>query len=434
MNDLAVERQTCARIPTDVGEFQLCYYQNNQDKKEHLALVLGEIVAGEPSLVRIHSECFTGDVLGSLRCDCGPQLNLAMERIAQAGSGVIVYLRQEGRGIGLLDKLRAYNLQDEGYDTVDANLKLGHQADARDYTIAARILDDLGVSSVRLLTNNPSKIESLEALGIQVAERVPMPAALNVENASYLATKVERMRHLLNLNGRSSHPAPAPKPKPMPNGRPFVTLSYAQSVDGSITHKRGQPLALSGQESMTLTHQLRASHDAILVGIGTVLADDPRLTVRLVAGQDPQPIIVDSHLRLPITAKLLTQHPRKPIIATTETAASTKEHALLDTGATVIRLPATTNGQVSLPALLASLPQFNIRRLMVEGGAGIITSFLMAQLVDRMVITVAPLLVGGLNAVGNLNGHGLPQLQNPQMQWLGKDMILSGDVSWSEKN
>ncbi|WP_420640794.1 GTP cyclohydrolase II [Candidatus Leptofilum sp.] len=430
MKNLAVERKTSARIPTEVGEYQLCYYQNNQDQKEHLALVLGDIAGQQPTLVRIHSECFTGDVLGSLRCDCGPQLNQAMAQIAQAGAGIIIYLRQEGRGIGLLDKLHAYNLQDEGYDTVEANLMLGHQADARDYTIAARILDDLGISSVRLLTNNPSKIESLEQLGISVAERVPMPAALNVENAAYLATKVERMRHLLNLNGRSPY---TPPPKPMPNGRPFVTLSYAQSVDGSITRQRGQPMPLSGQESLTLTHQLRASHDAILVGIGTVLADDPRLTVRLAAGSAPQPVIVDSQLRLPLTAKLLTQHPHKPIVATTETAASAKEHALLDLGATVVRLPATASGQVSLPALLAHLPQFNIRRLMVEGGAGIITSFLAAQLVDRMVITVAPLLVGGLNAVGNLNGHGLPRLQNPQTRWLGKDMILSGDVSWPEK-
>ncbi|MEZ4592514.1 MAG: GTP cyclohydrolase II [Chloroflexota bacterium] len=433
MNDLVVERLACARIPTEVGEFQLCYYQNNHDKKEHLALVYGEIAPHWPTLVRIHSECFTGDVLGSLRCDCGPQLNQAMRQIAEAGAGVVVYLRQEGRGIGLLDKLRAYNLQDEGYDTVDANLMLGHQADARDYTIAARILADLGISTVRLLTNNPSKIESLERLGVRVAERVPMAAALNVENAAYLTTKVERMRHLLNLNGRSA-PTPSPKTELMPNGRPFVTLSYAQSVDGSITRQRGQPLALSGQESLTLTHQLRSSHDAILVGIGTVLADDPRLTVRLVAGPDPQPVIVDSQLRLPLTAKLLTQHPRKPIVATTETAASAKEQALLEAGATVVRLPATANGQVSLPALLACLHKHHIHRLMVEGGAGIITSFLAAQLVDRLVITVAPLLVGGLNAVGNLNGHGLPQLQNPQTQWLGKDIILSGDVHWPEEN
>ncbi|MCB8949194.1 MAG: GTP cyclohydrolase II [Ardenticatenaceae bacterium] len=433
MSDLVVERQACARIPTEVGEFQLCYYQNNLDNKEHLALIFGEITAEKPVLVRVHSECFTGDVLGSLRCDCGPQLNQAMQQIAAAGAGIIVYLRQEGRGIGLKDKLRAYNLQDEGYDTVEANLMLGHQADARDYTVAARILQDLGVQSVQLLTNNPSKIESLESLGIPVAERVPMPAALNVENATYLATKVERMRHLLNLNGRSA-PASSPKPNAAPNGRPFVTLSYAQSVDGSITRRRGQPLALSGQESLTLTHQLRSSHDAILVGIGTVLADDPRLTVRLVAGPDPQPIIVDSQLRLPLTARLLTEHPHKPIIATTETADPRKESALQDMGATVVRLPALGNGRVSLPALLKCLHEHGIRRLMVEGGASIITSFLAEQLVDRLVITVAPLLVGGLNAVGDLNGHGLPQLKNPQTKWLGKDMILSGDVRWPDEN
>lgn len=432
MSDLVVERKTCARIPTEVGEFQLCYYQNNLDNKEHLALIMGEIATEAPVLVRIHSECFTGDVLGSLRCDCGPQLHQAMRQIAAAGAGIIVYLRQEGRGIGLLDKLRAYNLQDEGYDTVDANLMLGHQADARDYTVAARILQDLGVQALRLLTNNPSKIESLEQLGIPVTERVPMPAALNVENAAYLATKVERMRHLLNLNGRSPQPTPAAKSKP--TGRPFVTLSYAQSVDGSITRRRGQPLALSGQESLTLTHQLRTGHDAILVGIGTVLADDPRLTVRLVAGPDPQPIIVDSQLRLPLTARLLREHPQKPIVATTKTADPQKESALQDAGATVMRLPAAANDRVSLTALLACLHNYGIRRLMVEGGAEIITSFLAEQLVDRLVLTVAPLLVGGLNAVGSLNGHGLPQLKNPQTQWLGKDMILSGDVSWPESN
>lgn len=432
MNNLLVERKTCARIPTEAGEFQLCYYRNNLDEKEHLALIVGEIDSQKPTLVRIHSECFTGDVLGSLRCDCGPQLNQAMQRIAQVGTGIIIYLRQEGRGIGLLDKLRAYNLMDEGYDTVDANLKLGHQADARDYTIAVRMLQDLGVTAVRLLTNNPGKIESLERWGIPVVERVPMLPAVTVENAAYLATKVERMRHLMNLNGRS--PVPIRQPKAVPHGRPFVTLSYAQSVDGSITRRRGEPLALSGQESLTLTHQLRTGHDAILVGIGTVLADNPRLTVRLVAGPDPQPIIVDSQLRLPLTARLLTEHPRKPIVATTAAANPRRAAALQDAGAQVVRLPGTGNGRVSLPALLDWLYQSGLHRLMVEGGANIITSFLAAQLVDRLVITVAPLLVGGLNAVGNLNGSGLPQLKNLHTQWLGKDMILSGDVRWTDEN
>ena len=196
---IRVQQLACARIPTDFGEFQLCLYENDKDDKEHLALVMGD-VRDEDVLVRVHSECFTGDVLGSRRCDCGDQLHGAMRIIGEAGRGVIVYLRQEGRGIGLLDKLRAYNLQDEGYDTVDANLMLGHQADEREYDVAAAILIDLGVRSVRLLTNNPDKVTSLKALGIQVSERVPIQAPVHPENAFYLSTKAIRMRHQLDLS------------------------------------------------------------------------------------------------------------------------------------------------------------------------------------------------------------------------------------------
>ena len=200
MDGLKITRATCARIPTAEGEFKLSLYVNNQDDKEHLALILGEVENQQDVLVRIHSECFTGDVLGSLRCDCGEQLHRAMHLIAEEGRGVLVYLRQEGRGIGLLDKLRAYNLQDMGYDTVEANLLLGHRVDERDYSIAALILNDLGVRSVRLLTNNPGKIECLQALDIPVTVRVPLQPQVNAENAGYLMTKFQRMNHLLNLD------------------------------------------------------------------------------------------------------------------------------------------------------------------------------------------------------------------------------------------
>ena len=198
MGELKITQMTCARVPTAFGEFQLCLYSDHYSDKEHLALVIGELAGKQNVLVRLHSECFTGDVLGSLRCDCGDQLHRAMSLIAEEGMGVLVYLRQEGRGIGLLDKLRAYNLQDEGYDTVDANLLLGHQADERDYTVAGLILRDLGVQSVRLLTNNPQKIESLKELGVSVTDRVPLNPRVTSENVAYLTTKAERMNHLFN--------------------------------------------------------------------------------------------------------------------------------------------------------------------------------------------------------------------------------------------
>ena len=199
MSKLTVTRKVRTRIPTDYGDFQLCYYSNTQDKKEHLALFMGELSNTEPVLARIHSECFTGDVLGSRRCDCGEQLDQSLSVISQAGSGVVVYLRQEGRGIGLLEKLRAYNLQDGGLDTVDANLELGHEADARDYSLAALILSDLGVKSVQLITNNPGKIEALENSGIEVTERVSLDIAANPDNVSYLRTKAQRMNHILKI-------------------------------------------------------------------------------------------------------------------------------------------------------------------------------------------------------------------------------------------
>ena len=200
MGELTITRMAQARIPTAEGEFQSYLYLDQQHKGEHLAFVLGHVADQPEVLVRVHSECFTGDVLGSLRCDCGAQLAQAIQLIGQEGAGIIIYLRQEGRGIGLLDKLRAYNLQDQGYDTVDANLLLGHGEDERDYATAALILKDLGVSSIRLLTNNPLKIESLQASGIPVAARVPLPPRVTAENATYLLTKVLRMSHLLNLD------------------------------------------------------------------------------------------------------------------------------------------------------------------------------------------------------------------------------------------
>ena len=194
-----LENLVQTRIPTKHGEFILHYYSNTLDEKEHVAFVKGEVAGKNNVLVRIHSECFTGDVLGSRRCDCGEQLDLALKLINEAGCGVLIYLRQEGRGIGLLQKLKAYNLQDTGLDTVDANIHLGHLADEREYDIAALMIENLGIKSLNLLTNNPNKIEELRKLGITVNQRIPVEAQVNIDNKGYLKTKVKKMRHLLSM-------------------------------------------------------------------------------------------------------------------------------------------------------------------------------------------------------------------------------------------
>ena len=191
--------EVVANMPTDNGTFKIVGFENHIDGKEHIALVKGDVKGKEAVTVRIHSECFTGDILGSLRCDCGSQLKTAMRRIDKLGEGIILYLRQEGRGIGLLNKLRAYNLQEEGMDTLDANLHLGFGADMRDYAVAAQMLKALGVKSIKLLTNNPLKINGLEEYGIPVVEREEIEIEHNKVNKVYLKTKKERMGHLLKI-------------------------------------------------------------------------------------------------------------------------------------------------------------------------------------------------------------------------------------------
>jgi 3,4-dihydroxy 2-butanone 4-phosphate synthase/GTP cyclohydrolase II len=192
-----VERMEVVRLPTDYGEFNLYLYRSKLDGQHHLALVCGD-VAGKPDvLVRVHSECLTGDVFGSRRCDCGPQLHQAMRQVAEAGCGVIVYMRQEGRGIGLAPKIKAYKLQEQGYDTVEANKELGFDMDLREYGLGAQILADLGLKTIRLLTNNPRKVVGLEGYGLSIVEQVGIKVKANPHNARYLKTKREKLGHLL---------------------------------------------------------------------------------------------------------------------------------------------------------------------------------------------------------------------------------------------
>ena len=192
-----VERGEEVAMPTQWGDFRLIPFKQKSNGLEHIALIKGDIADGQPVLVRVHSSCATGDIFGSMRCECGEQLHKAMELIEKEGRGVVVYLNQEGRGIGLMEKIRAYKLQEEGLDTVEANLHLGHQADERDYGVGAQILQQLGIQQMRLLSNNPIKRVGLEGYGLEVVETLPLEIQPNEHNAFYMQTKKDRMGHVL---------------------------------------------------------------------------------------------------------------------------------------------------------------------------------------------------------------------------------------------
>lgn len=444
----AIVRKVEAQIPTEFGTFALRLYRNGSNQ-DHVAFVLGDVSEREDVLTRVHSECFTGEILGSLRCDCAAQLRLALRRIAQEGSGVLIYLRQEGRGIGLLDKLRAYNLQDQGHDTVDANLLLGRDSDERTYDLAAHMLRDLNVRSVRLLTNNPAKIEGLRGLGVTISSREPLVAPAHSESARYLQTKVERMGHAIDLtlghaaNGtaRNGHVPvghdPVSEIAARAHGfcerakRPFVTLCYAQSLDACLSSLPGKPLALSGPETLTLAHSLRAAHDAVMVGIGTVLSDNPRLTVRLVAGRNPQPIVLDSHLRIPLDFSLLREPGRGTCVAAVSGYPPERRRNVEAAGGTVLTCAPTPDGRVDLADLLPRLAARGIRSVMVEGGVQVIRSLMASHFVDFLVVTIAPRFIGGEHGVRVqtelLEGPGMSNFRHSK---IGDDLVLWGEPAW----
>lgn len=409
IKELEVQNIVRTRIPTQHGAFMLYYYRNSIDNKEHIALVKGNVSGTSGVPVRVHSECFTGDVLGSRRCDCRDQLHMSMSFIGSSNCGVLIYLRQEGRGIGLLEKLKAYNLQDQGLDTVDANIQLGHRADERSYHVAALILKDLDVRSLRLMTNNPAKISQLQELGIQVEGRVPVEVPHHDDNADYLKTKVEKMDHLLSLAEKQYLPEDFRFLQPLIDklayhtktqfGKPFVTISYAQSIDGSIAVHRTESISLSCKKSMQMTHALRSHHDALLVGINTILIDDPQLNVRYYKGKDPQPVILDSRLRFPIDSKLLSPNAKPPIVITTELACRNNIKPLEDKGARIYTVESDAENKVDLPSVLNLLASLGFNTIMVEGGASVIGKFLGSETANYCIVTIAPRLIGGLKAI-----------------------------------
>jgi len=425
-------------LPTTAGEFEARALQCASGSV-HLALVKGHLGDGRSVLTRLHSECLTGDALGSLRCDCGVQLRTALRAIGSEGRGLLLYATgHEGRGIGLLNKLRAYVLQDDGLDTLEANRHLGFPPEVREYGDAAACLGALGVRSVRLLTNNPHKVRSLRRAGIDVAEVIPLATSPHARNLAYLRAKERRMGHA----GAAGESVPEEVPRgldvtallgPMatPASRPYVVLKYAQTLDGRIATRTGDSKWISGEPERRASHALRAACDAVLVGIGTVIADDPQLTVRLVPGASPLRIVLDTTLRMPPRAQVLGEA-ASTLVVTTERSSPERRAELRERGVAVRVVDAERPWGVNLPAALALLRAAGLRSLLVEGGAAVITSFLRQRLVDRVVVSIAPTIVGaGTEAVGDLRvarvSDGL-RLKRRSLHPLGEDVVLAGDV------
>ena len=421
---------------SDAGEFELRAFEYPSGYV-YIVLVKGQIDHGLSVLTRVHSECLTGDALGSRRCDCGLQLRNALRAIDQEGRGVLVYATgHEGRGVGLVNKLRAYVLQENGYDTVDANHLLGFPADVRDYAEAARCLEMVGVRSVRLLTNNPRKVEGLRSNGIQVDEVVSASISPHTRNFTYLRSKHGRLGHAATSAAAPEIVADAVDVLELLGDvrelswRPYVALKYAQTLDGRIASRTGDSKWISGQEERRISHALRATSDAVIVGIGTVLTDDPQLTVRLVPGASPLRVVLDSTLRVPTHARILEDDACTMVISTSHARAASRL-VLRNHGVAVHSVRAHPAG-VDAAEALRLLRRLGIRSVLVEGGARVLTSFLKAGLADRVIVGIAPTILGaGTEAVGDLDivsvANGLP-ITNQSVYRAGNDLLLAGDL------
>ena len=435
---LATRELARVTLPTPYGQFEARAFQSGESGA-HLALVKGDVDGRSGVLTRLHSECLTGDALGSLRCDCGMQLRLALRMIAAAGTGVLVYVTgHEGRGIGLLNKLRAYVEQDNGADTVDANLHLGLPVDARSYDEAAAVLAALGVRSVTLLTNNPDKVGALERLEVTVDDVRPLQIAPHARNLDYLRTKTSRLGHTRAIDeGFEALDATPPDiaelmgPVRARADRPYVVLKYAQTLDGRIATANGDSKWISCEAERTVSHALRAACDAVMVGVDTVIRDDPQLTVRMVPGTSPLRVVLDSTLRMPRNAKVLGDH-AATVVFTTDQACRSARQWLQDQHVAVHVMRSAPEG-VDVVQALRRLRESGVASLLVEGGAKVITSLLAAGVVDRLVVAMAPTLIGaGTEAVGDLRVSRVIEgihLRSRYVRCVDDDVIAAFDVA-----
>jgi 3,4-dihydroxy 2-butanone 4-phosphate synthase/GTP cyclohydrolase II len=461
------------QLPTAHGVFAVHGFRDGRGE-EHVALVLGapqQLLAddGAAPLVRVHSECLTGDALGSWRCDCGDQLHAAQRAIAAEGRGVVVYLRgQEGRGIGLMAKLSAYALQDAGADTVDANTSLGLPVDARDYAAAAAVLRHLGLRRVRLLTSNPDKAAALRAGGVEVEQVVGVPVPVRTDSARYRQTKVQRMGHLPPVGPRwsgerawkallaaSSHSGADDLAEDLPDahadtdaaasvlleryaplatGRPLVIAQVAQSLDGFTAARTGDAHYVSGAQDREHLHRLRALVDAVVVGVSTVVADDPQLTVRACPGPHPVRVVLDPRARAPLGARVFTDAAAPVLWCTSsERAEAAAEGVAGRSHVQVVGIdvsPVVPAGALErsrvVTTVLRALSDRGLDRVLVEGGATTVSAFLAAGALDRLWVTTAPVLVG--DGVPGLRFDGA-DLMADALRAPSRRFVLGDDVA-----
>ena len=399
--------QAETQLPTISGSFRVRVYRN-ADGIETVAIATRGLENQTDVAVRVHSACFTSEVLGSLKCDCKQQLDFALNYIAEHG-GVVLYLPQEGRGIGLSNKIRAYALQEDGHDTIEANHLLGLPIDARNYDDAAHMLMDLGIRSLRLLTNNPKKIDALRAFGLTVNGRIPVPSTANQHSVSYLETKRARMGHWLTMASIDTGCLGASTLKPV--NRPYVHVNFAIDHRGRMNRKNGQPAALSCEMDWRRVHELRERYAAVVVGARTWLKDEPRLTVRRERlGREPnrQParVIFAGKTRCAVTP----DSRRTFIIGDPLNASGYGVHI--------------HSSDRDLRGPLAELYHHDLDSLLVEGGLTLLRSFVSQGIVDRITIYVC---TASIDTAVKAAASVFPELPVAAMAAcaLGKGVLLS---------